>query len=227
MRLMTLSNSSHLTCLDSRARRSRVYLILIWMQLCGVQSVRDSVFCSRTQSCPGNPALPVIISTASASAFLLPTMFSLPEVQGKYPVGATTFAIPINAQDDASRVVGRAKLKASSGGQPDTPALKLEEVAFTAYYPADTQVVAHKGVHWFPRCVTGQTGRDCEIDTDAARPVHKALNGYLHLYGLNSWLVSGLLGPLGGVAHMLKVSCRFLLDHLGRMTSSASRYRST
>ena len=82
-------------------------------------------------------------------------MFTLPEVHGKYPVGATTFAIPIQAQDDASRVVGRARLKPSSGGQPDTPALKLEEVAFTAYYPADVRAVKHayKGVHWVPRCV--------------------------------------------------------------------------
>lgn len=88
-------------------------------------------------------------------------MFSLPEVHGRYPVGATTFAIPVTAQDDASRVVGRAKLKPSSGGQPDTPALKLEEVAFTAYYPADMQVVAHKGVHWLPRCVLSLVGRDC------------------------------------------------------------------
>ena len=81
-------------------------------------------------------------------------MFTLPEVHGKYPVGATTFAIPIQAQDDASRVVGRAKLKPSSGCQPDTPALRLEEVAFTAYYPADVHAVKHaqKGVHWVPRC---------------------------------------------------------------------------
>ena len=87
-------------------------------------------------------------------------MFSLPEVHGKYPVGATTFAVPITAQDDASRIVGRAKLKPSSGGQPDTPALKLEEVAFTAYYPADTQMAAHKGMYWLPRCVVGRTSRN-------------------------------------------------------------------
>ena len=81
-------------------------------------------------------------------------MFSLPEIHGKYPVGATTFAITVPASDDASRVVGDAKLKPSSDGIPGSPALKLEEVAFTAYYPADVGAVKHaqKGVHWVPRC---------------------------------------------------------------------------
>lgn len=82
-------------------------------------------------------------------------MFTLPEAPGRYPVGATTFAVPINTTNESSRIIGRAKLKPSSGGQPDTPALKLEEVAFTAYYPADTDthVKLQKGVHWIPRCV--------------------------------------------------------------------------
>lgn len=113
-------------------------------------------------------------------------MFTLPEVHGKYPVGATTFAIPVPAEDDAARVVGHAKLKASSGGVPDTPALKLEEVAFTAYYPADVRAVkhAHKGVHWVPR------------------PVSETLKGYAHFGGMQVWLVHGLLG---GFAHLLKI----------------------
>jgi platelet-activating factor acetylhydrolase len=80
-------------------------------------------------------------------------MLTLPEVSGKYPVGATTFAIPITTKDEASRTIGRAKLRPSSGGQPDAPALKLEEVAFTAYYPADTSSgrKLQKGVHWVQR----------------------------------------------------------------------------
>lgn len=80
-------------------------------------------------------------------------MLTLPEIPGKYPVGATTFAIPIVTKNEASRTIGRAKLKPSSGGEPDTPAVKLEEVAFTAYYPADTSSARklQKSVHWIPR----------------------------------------------------------------------------
>lgn len=80
-------------------------------------------------------------------------MFTLPETPGKYPVGATTFAVPVRTKDEAARIIGRAKLKPSSGGNSGAPALKLEEVAFTAYYPADTESHAklHKAVHWVPR----------------------------------------------------------------------------
>ncbi|EKM59854.1 uncharacterized protein PHACADRAFT_192245 [Phanerochaete carnosa HHB-10118-sp] len=113
-------------------------------------------------------------------------MFSLPEVRGKYSVGATTFAIPITAYGDASRVIGRARLKPNISGVPDTPALKLEEVVFTAYYPADMQAVkrARKGVYWVPR------------------PVSETLKGYAQFGGMNALLVHGLLG---GYARVLKI----------------------
>lgn len=83
-------------------------------------------------------------------------MLTLPEIPGRYPVGATTFAVPVKTQDEAARIIGRAKLKPSSGGQPDTPALKLEEVAFTVYYPADISPppknsAERKRLHWVPR----------------------------------------------------------------------------
>ena len=80
-------------------------------------------------------------------------MFTLPDTPGKYAVGATTFAVPVKTKDEAARIIGRAKLRPSSGREPHTPALKLDEVAFTAYYPADTdeRVKSNKGVHWVPR----------------------------------------------------------------------------
>lgn len=87
-------------------------------------------------------------------------MFTLPDVVGSYPVGATTFAIPVAVNDEAARVTGQARLKSSSGGTLNTPALKLEEVAFTAYYPADPHYASNpsrklpKRMHWIARLVT-------------------------------------------------------------------------
>ena len=88
-------------------------------------------------------------------------MFTLPEVPGKYAVGATTFAVPVATKDEASRIVGRGTLKSSSGGLPGTAALKLEEVAFTAYYPAETKssVKLHWGMNWVPRYVASRCMR--------------------------------------------------------------------
>ena len=80
-------------------------------------------------------------------------MFTLPETPGKYPVGATTFAVPVKTKDEAARIIGRAKLRSPGGG--GEPALKLEEVVFTAYYPAETieHTKSNKSVHWVPRYV--------------------------------------------------------------------------
>ncbi|KIP04546.1 hypothetical protein PHLGIDRAFT_129421 [Phlebiopsis gigantea 11061_1 CR5-6] len=113
-------------------------------------------------------------------------MFTLPEAPGKYAVGATTFAVPVIAKDEASRIVGRGTLKSSSGGLPGTAALKLEEIAFTAYYPAETKssVKLHKGVNWVPR------------------PVSSVLKGYAHFGGTSGWIVNTLLG---GICHLLKI----------------------
>lgn len=69
-------------------------------------------------------------------------MFFLHEFAGRYPVGATTFVTPVRLP----RIIGSAKL-------PDSqPALRLEEVAFTAYYPAETTSKSTcKGLHWVTR----------------------------------------------------------------------------
>lgn len=87
-------------------------------------------------------------------------MFTLPEVPGKYPVGATTFAVhipPPSNQECDGHVIGNAKLKTSRGGASDGPALVMKEVAFTAYYPAEMVVDSgfganlQKGMLWLSR----------------------------------------------------------------------------
>lgn len=77
-------------------------------------------------------------------------MLSLPPVHGRFPVGVTTFATPVRP----SRRVGNAQLKSvkvSSAGR--TYALNLEEVAFAAYYPADTSNKPPKSIDWLIRFV--------------------------------------------------------------------------
>lgn len=83
--------------------------------------------------------------------------FTLPKVPGKYPVGTTTFAVPVTDIANDARIVGSARLRSTS--DPDspstTPALKLEEVAFTAFYPADVSSLETDPhiAKWVPRCV--------------------------------------------------------------------------
>jgi platelet-activating factor acetylhydrolase len=73
-------------------------------------------------------------------------MFFLPEIQGRFAVGAITFVTPVRP----ACAVGSARLRNSSS----TPAFCLQEVAFTAYYPAElTSKTARKGVDWLIRLV--------------------------------------------------------------------------
>ena len=78
-------------------------------------------------------------------------LFTLPPVPGKYPVGTTTFAVPVTDVTDEARVIGNAKLR--SGAEAGTPALLLEEAAFTVFYPADTSSVKPlpRIANWVPR----------------------------------------------------------------------------
>ncbi|GLB33971.1 putative platelet-activating factor acetylhydrolase, isoform II [Lyophyllum shimeji] len=71
---------------------------------------------------------------------------SLPEIPGRFPVGATTFFTRVSSP----RAVGRTTLR---NQQPHAPqaALFFEEVAFTAYYPADTSRLKRKGLDWIIR----------------------------------------------------------------------------
>ncbi|KAK0468154.1 platelet-activating factor acetylhydrolase, isoform II-domain-containing protein [Desarmillaria tabescens] len=70
--------------------------------------------------------------------------FFLPDCHGLYAVGATTFVTPVRP----SRIYGTAKLP---NGQP---ALCLDEVAFTAYYPSnrdDKSWKSRRGIDWLNR----------------------------------------------------------------------------
>ena len=84
-------------------------------------------------------------------------MWTLVDVPGRFPVGATTFAVPL----DEGHVIGASKLKlgASSRGAVNAPAVVLKEVVFTAYYPGDISstpqgYMPSKGMYWLSRCVT-------------------------------------------------------------------------
>ncbi|OSX60109.1 hypothetical protein POSPLADRAFT_1047583 [Postia placenta MAD-698-R-SB12] len=102
-------------------------------------------------------------------------MFTLPDIPGRYPVGATTFAVPL----ESPQAVGSAKLRHSSGNTPYEPALLLEEVVFTVFYPADLQSPSADGTQpeqlrktmdWVPK------------------PVKGTLRGYAHFAKLPFWL---------------------------------------
>jgi platelet-activating factor acetylhydrolase len=74
-------------------------------------------------------------------------MLFLPAIQGRFPVGITTFVAPVKSP----RPIGNVKLRKprkSRQNHPDS-ALYLEEVAFTAYYP--TSASGKKGVPWVLR----------------------------------------------------------------------------
>lgn len=76
-------------------------------------------------------------------------MPTLPDPPGPYEVGATTFTLPVSP-----RGVGSSKIRTSSGTLE--PALLLEEVAFTAFYPTSLKQsplpkTFRKGLHWLTR----------------------------------------------------------------------------
>jgi len=114
-------------------------------------------------------------------------MWTLADILGKYPVGATTFATSLGD----GHVVGTSKLKSgtSSGGAPHAPALVLKEVVFTAYYPADVSQTAQgknpsKGLYWL------------------TSPPKEMLRGYSKFMGLSFFILYWILG---GVASRLKI----------------------
>ncbi|KZT72535.1 hypothetical protein DAEQUDRAFT_808989 [Daedalea quercina L-15889] len=110
-------------------------------------------------------------------------MFSLPDVQGKFQVGATTFALPLNDP----QIVGKVRLAKSSGNTPHAPALLLEEIVFTVFYPADIHSSSadgtppeklKKSIDWVPR------------------PVKATLNGYAHFAKMPFWLTELFVGAI-------------------------------
>lgn len=80
-------------------------------------------------------------------------MLFLPDSCGRFSVGATTFRLPVS-----TKVLGTAKIRRNShsdGGPSVKPALQLDEVIFTAYYPADIQGRnIKKGLDWLLRSVS-------------------------------------------------------------------------
>lgn len=80
---------------------------------------------------------------------------------GPYDVGATTFALPVRPTD----VIGKAALRTETG--QITPALRLEEVSFTAYYPASLSSTVEKSrqpswLDWVPRYVLRRGRYRCQ-----------------------------------------------------------------
>ncbi|KAH8106025.1 platelet-activating factor acetylhydrolase [Cristinia sonorae] len=111
-------------------------------------------------------------------------MWTLADVPGRYPVGATTFATPIS---NDGHVIGKSKLiaGASSGGKPHAPALLLKEVVVTAYYPADTSHnETKKGMAWL------------------TSPAKEMLRGYTKFAGMSFFVWYWLLG---GIASRIKI----------------------
>lgn len=78
-------------------------------------------------------------------------MLFLPESHGRFPVGATTFKLPVS-----TKVLGTAKIHRhdhGDGGPSVKPALQLDEVVFTAYHPADVKGSnIKKGLEVLVRC---------------------------------------------------------------------------
>ncbi|KAJ6598884.1 platelet-activating factor acetylhydrolase, isoform II-domain-containing protein [Mycena vulgaris] len=91
-------------------------------------------------------------------------MFSLPQPQAplSFPVGALTLVAPVRP----ALAVGTAALAGTVA-----PALLLDELAFTAYYPADPAPTARKGLHWL------------------IRPVSAALRGFSRFARVPVWLL--------------------------------------
>lgn len=71
-------------------------------------------------------------------------------------MGVTTFVTPVQQP----QTVGSIKLKRSRRSRQDQSehALFLEEVAFTAYYPAEVNASSKKGVPWLIRYLSQQLG---------------------------------------------------------------------
>jgi platelet-activating factor acetylhydrolase len=76
-------------------------------------------------------------------------MLILENPGGPYAVGAATFVLPVRP----TCIIGSAAVRTETG--KTVPALRLEEVSFTAYYPVspttDTTKSRWNWLNWFPR----------------------------------------------------------------------------
>lgn len=66
---------------------------------------------------------------------------------GPYAVGAATFVLPVRP----ALVIGGTTLRTETG--QTVPALRLEEISFTAYYPVSLTIPKSRWhwLNWFPR----------------------------------------------------------------------------
>lgn len=71
--------------------------------------------------------------------------------RGPYVVGAATFVLPVRP----TSVIGSAAVLTETG--QTVPALRLEEVSFTAYYPVSPSTTKSRcqwnWLNWFPRYI--------------------------------------------------------------------------
>lgn len=109
---------------------------------------------------------------------------SLNNPAGPYAVGATTFVRSIPKADQVTIGTGRVHPRDGSGVNSDgtRPALLLEEVAFTAFYPAEV----HAPTSWKDRLF----GHD-HINKGVSwmvEPIDETLKGYEHWLGKRIWL---------------------------------------
>ncbi|KAJ7240301.1 platelet-activating factor acetylhydrolase, isoform II-domain-containing protein [Mycena haematopus] len=99
-------------------------------------------------------------------------MFSLRPPRGPFPVGAVTLVAPVTP----ATAIGTATLAATN-----TPALVLDEVTFTAYYPADLEHngKSSKGLDWL------------------IRPAGATLKGFSRFTGVPTWLLRPIVYLFG------------------------------
>ncbi|KAH9173299.1 platelet-activating factor acetylhydrolase [Lactarius sanguifluus] len=86
---------------------------------------------------------------------------------GPYAVGAVTFTLPVRP----TRVIGGAAVRTETGEV--VPALRLEEVSFTVYYPVSPTATESRWnwLNWFPR------------------PLAETVRGYSHFSGISTLLL--------------------------------------
>ncbi|KAI0082445.1 hypothetical protein K474DRAFT_1611459 [Panus rudis PR-1116 ss-1] len=119
-------------------------------------------------------------------------MLTLPQTQGPYAVGCTTFAALLPQEV----VVGDAKLQSSClGGNPGEHALVMKEVAFTAFYPTEDRRHQRTCSFWGPWGSRRHTYW-------AIRPIKEVLRGYAHFGNTSFWLTYLIAGSF---ANHLKI----------------------
>lgn len=114
------------------------------------------------------------------------TSMLLEHPAGPYLVGATTFALPVRPSD----VIGTAAVRTETG--QITPALRLEEVSFTAYYPASPTTARSrwKWLDWLPRYVLHRSGVEESRSLSFVRPLAETVRGYSRFAGELAALVN-------------------------------------